>query len=323
MPVLRRSPEKELRELKVLCPHDGSEMSVVRRASTVPCGTCGRSYPFDRGILRLCEADDDFYEGAYKNRIAYFPKSEKWHDVWPLWIINSGYPWVVRGLVPAGQTVLDIGCAGGVEYFGRRYRMIGADLSGSSLRLAAESYELLLQADLARNIPVPCGAVDAVVSSFVWEHIPPDAKTDLLRECRRVLRPGGILIFLYDVENRNPLFRWMKKRNEALFLEQFIRKDGHYGYQTAEGNDRLFLAGGFRIVKEEYFERTFLQSPSVYGKLREWGGTAGWIGSIGSSLQKAPLYYAYAGLIRIVDSTVGRLLPKEWGRFAIAVCERT
>jgi hypothetical protein len=54
--------------------------------------------------------------------------------VWPLWLINSGYPWMVRHFVPPGATVVELGCAGGVRYFGQRYRMVGCDLSFSSLK---------------------------------------------------------------------------------------------------------------------------------------------------------------------------------------------
>ena len=42
------------------------------------------------------------------------------------------------------------------------------------------------------------GMIDAVVSTSVLEHIPPDQIERILRECRRVLRPGGIMSHLID-----------------------------------------------------------------------------------------------------------------------------
>lgn len=49
-----------------------------------------------------------------------------------------------------------------------------------------------LRADLTDQWPVETGAFDCVVAGEIIEHVPnPD---DFLRECRRVLRPGGTLV---------------------------------------------------------------------------------------------------------------------------------
>lgn len=47
--------------------------------------------------------------------------------------------------------------------------------------------------DLRHGVPFPDGLFDAVYHSHVLEHIPRRGAPDFLRECLRVLRPGGIL----------------------------------------------------------------------------------------------------------------------------------
>jgi hypothetical protein len=126
----------------------------------------------EEGVARLLDRPDDFYDGAYENQVRFLPHSEKpWH-VWPLWLINSGYAWTVRRFMPEGATVVELGCASGVRYFGKRYRMVGCDLSFSSLR-KLEMYECRVQADVGSCIPFPDHSVDPVVSAYFWEHISP------------------------------------------------------------------------------------------------------------------------------------------------------
>ena len=117
----------------LICPRDGVPLS--RASPGFRCSSCGAEVPVSDGVLRFLAGNtDEFYEGAYASETRYLPRSERpWHT-WPLWIINSGYPWMVRGLVPAGSRVLELGCAGGVRYFGTRFRMIGCDLSLASLQ---------------------------------------------------------------------------------------------------------------------------------------------------------------------------------------------
>lgn len=55
--------------------------------------------------------------------------------------------------------------------------------------------------DLRRGIPFPDGSADAVYSSHLVEHLPPDSLPRFLAEHRRVLKPGGIVrIVVPDLE---------------------------------------------------------------------------------------------------------------------------
>src|SRR5512141_2710308 len=98
----------------LICPADQS--GLIQTAEEWNCPECGRSYPVRRGVVKFLDTQDSFYEAAYLNQVHFLPASESWYRVWPVWLINNGYLWRVRNNVPAGATVLELGCAGGVAY---------------------------------------------------------------------------------------------------------------------------------------------------------------------------------------------------------------
>jgi SAM-dependent methyltransferase len=315
------SPGPTAVALPILCPDDRTVL-VTHSAATSHCPTCKRDYPVTRGVHRLLATTDPFYEDAYHNHTAYLPRGEALWQVWPLWLINSGYLWTVREHVAAARTVVELGCAGGVRYLGRRYRMIGCDVSASSLEALADVYETLLQVDALRSIPLCNESVDAVVSSCFWEHVPPERKLGLARECARVLRPGGKLVFLYDVETQNPLIERYKRRDAATYQRLFLDGDGHVGYESPEENCSVFEAAGLSVLEHRGLEKTPLQPASVYDKLAEFGGGLAPVFRLGRALGKQPLFYPYTGLLRLLDTAVGPRLPERWARIALVVCEK-
>lgn len=307
--------------LPLLCPEDRSVLRPQAHAA-LHCSTCNRHYPVEQGVVRLLDRADPFYEGSYHNHTAYLPRSEApWH-AWPLWLINSGYVWAVRQHVPPGQHVVELGCAGGVSYFGQRYRMIGCDVSAASLEALAHVYSTLLQVDALRGLPLPDQSVDAVVSSYFWEHVPPDRKLGLARECARVLRPGGQLVFLYDVETENPLIAHYRRRDPATYRRQFLERDGHVGYETPDQNRSTFEAAGLSVLAHRGLEKTPLQPASVYDKLAAFGGRLGPLFARGRALGRSPLFYPYTAILRALDTAVAPHLPERWARIALVVCEK-
>jgi len=308
-------------KVPIICPHDGAAL-LSNDSTLYRCPVCNSEYPVEGGVLRLLDKEDEFYEGAYENQTTFLPRSERpWH-IWPLWLVNSGYPWRVRRHVPEGSLVVELGCASGVRYFGKRYSMVGCDLSFKSLRNLDGVYGCLVQADAAACIPLPDQTVDAVVSSYFWEHIPPDIKPRMLAECYRILRPGGKIIFLYDLETSNPLIDHYKQVDPKLYNRLFIEGDGHFGYQSPEKNLALFRTAGFQVLKHRGMEKTVFQSPSAYTKLANFGRLAqllfGWTKALGRS----PWFYLYTGFMRLIDSIVCPILPKDWARIDLVVCKK-
>lgn len=99
------------------------------------------------------------------------------------------------GPVPPTPVIADVGCSTGylledVRAAHPGATLIGVDLIGAGLVKAHRFVPSarLLRAD-ACDLPVADGAVDAVVSANLLEHVPDDGKA--LREFARILRPGG------------------------------------------------------------------------------------------------------------------------------------
>ncbi|RUQ38283.1 MAG: class I SAM-dependent methyltransferase [Candidatus Competibacteraceae bacterium] len=294
---------------QLICPHDKATLQA--HAGYYHCPDCQRRYPLIDGVVCTLDKPDAFYEGAYGNQTHFLPRSEKpWH-VWPLWLINSGYVWAVRKAVPAGATVVELGCAGGVRYFGQCYRMIGCDLSWAALK-SLDFYPTRIQADAAACIALPDASVDAVVSSYFWEHIPPDIKPNILKECRRILKPGGKLVFLYDVETANPLIGKYKAQNPALYRKLFIEGDGHFGYQWPAENIALFKTAGFQILEHRGLDKTWIQAPSTYSKLAQFAG-GGYLKPL-AALGSTRGFYVWTGFMRLVDTLICPWLPERWAR---------
>ena len=305
----------------LICPEDGAPLRPGDGAAHYRCSRCEARYPVENGVVRFLSDTDSFYEGRYLNTIRFIPRHESALYAWPLWQIDSGYIWAARAHVPAGGTVVEVGCASGIAYFAHRYRVIGVDLSFASLARIAGLYDTCLQADSTRALPLPDGSIDGVFSSFVWEHISPDLKPRALEQFARVLRPGGKLVFLYDVESDGPLFRYMKRRDRDLYREVLIDREGHAGWQTPDENRALFEGHGFKVLEHRGKEKLLI-APAMYDKLREFGGWMRPLAELGCRFRSAPGYYVYNGFIRILDETLCRVLPDRWSRVMVTVCEK-
>jgi len=118
--------------------------------------------------------------------------------------LGCGNPTAIAALQP-GQTVLDLGCGGGLDCFlaarqvGPTGEVIGLDMTEAMLTLARRNKAALGEA--AANvrfihgqieaIPLPDASVDVIISNCVI-NLSPD-KDAVLREAFRVLRTGGYL----------------------------------------------------------------------------------------------------------------------------------
>ncbi len=106
------------------------------------------------------------------------------------------YERLIRERLTPGTRVLDLGCGrGGVlEQLGDAVaRPIGFDPDWRSLR-EHRLPGLSRAAAVADQLPLRDACIDLVVCSWVFEHLADPGR--VLAEVRRVLRPGGSLIFL-------------------------------------------------------------------------------------------------------------------------------
>ncbi|MGH7607134.1 MAG: class I SAM-dependent methyltransferase [Gemmatimonadales bacterium] len=92
---------------------------------------------------------------------------------------------------PGCRTVLDIPCGEGAlcaRLLALGLRVHGADL----LARRAPADVSFVRADMNGRLPFPDGAFDAVACVDGIEHL--ERPFDFVRECRRVIRPGGMLV---------------------------------------------------------------------------------------------------------------------------------
>ncbi len=304
--------------LRLICPQDRSPLT--RAGNSLRCPVCSRDYPVDGVQVDFLGQDDPFYEGAFNNEVRYVPASANILHQLPLWLITNGYLWAIRKALKPGAIVVELGCAGGVAWLGKQYRMTGVDVTRQGLAMAARKYSLCVRSSSLK--PIPDQSVDAVVSSYFWEHMSATDKDAILTEIIRILKPGGHVVFIYDVETHNPLISWLRARDPKRYQALFLDADGHIGYQTLAQNEDLFRAHGLTITASNALERTPLQSTSVYLKMKQWEGSARWLGRLLSLVDRRPFLLPYQAFLRVIDETVGRLFPAAWGRMAITVAQK-
>ena len=153
-----------------------------------------------------------------------------------------------------GRRVLDVGCGAGTDLvrFAKGGAVVsGIDLSASAIALARQNFaQQGLEADLregdGEHLPYPDGTFDLVFAHGVVQYTPDGVA--LVRECRRVLEPGGEAVF--QVYNRvswlNALSKLMKvplEHEDAPVLGR---------YSAAEFRSMLDGFRDIRIVEERF-----------------------------------------------------------------------
>lgn len=108
--------------------------------------------------------------------------------------------------VRAGMRVADIGIGTGAfaEIFAVQGAAVtGVDISPRMLALCGERHPQwrLLAGDFL-HLPLPDASQDLVVSSFAFHHLPDPEREAALRECLRILAPGGSFL-LVDIMFRD------------------------------------------------------------------------------------------------------------------------
>lgn len=125
--------------------------------------------------------------------------------------------------------ILDVACGAG--YGTALLGAVGVDLSPAALQAARDETNRLIRCDALR-LPFG-GTFDAVVSFETVEHVADPER--FVEECRRVLRPGGVL--LMSTPNRELWSPRTSKPVAAHHVREFSRKEF------------LALLGGFGDVE--------------------------------------------------------------------------
>jgi len=299
---------------KLICPKTHKKLFLSDNGKFYQTDDGKIKYPIEQGVIRFLDQNDDFYEGAYTATVKWMPKSEKWYHTWLLKFLQSGFLWLVNKNVKKDGYILELGCGGGVSYFGEKFNMIGLDLSFKSLLHVPEKYIIKAQADAAA-LPLSDASLDAIISSCFWEHIQVSQKEKMLKEFNRVLKQNGKIIFMYDVVNDNCIINLIKRINMNYYTEEFLIKDGHYGYQTWIENEKLFIENGFKIIEHIGIEKTILQTPSVYMKLLRMSPKFRYLyAALNWSYKNRLLHFIHILLVALFDKTYGKFISMSKAR---------
>jgi 2-polyprenyl-3-methyl-5-hydroxy-6-metoxy-1,4-benzoquinol methylase len=152
------------------------------------------------------------------------------------------------GRLPSSR-ILDLGCSGGL--FAERARAAGHHVTGvDSVEIPGvrDRTDRFLLADLEQGIPAEVGGrYDVVIAGDVIEHLARPA--NVLRDIRRVLRPGGQL--LLSVPNFG---HWYPRARVATGLFGYDRRgildNTHLRFFTRSTLRRTVRAAGFDIIEE-------------------------------------------------------------------------
>lgn len=160
-------------------------------------------------------------------------------------------------LPPAPGRILDVPCGTGVytqHLAGRGYDVVAADASQPMLDITGQRRTgATTQLCSIHDLPFADGAFDATLTLRLFSHFNRPEIAQALRELRRVIRPGGRVVF--------DSFRWTPRRWPVL--RRFVAQSYIYEIAPAEV-EILIREAGLRVVGAE---TRYLFSPIWQRKL--------------------------------------------------------
>lgn len=153
-------------------------------------------------------------------------------------------------------TVVDIGCERGLMKrlcrFDAAVKWIGLDRNLTRPSLLNTEYDKLLDCDFDQRLPLPDNIADIVVCLHVLEHLPRPEFT--VSQCRRILRPGGLLLIGTPV---SPKFI-------ALLREKYFRSELAKGKRKKGKHINCFWPHRLKNMARQFGFRTELLSGAYF-----------------------------------------------------------
>ncbi len=177
----------------------------------------------------------------------------------------------------AGRDVLDIACGTGWGWidFGCPRSIAGIDVSEGALQ-EGRRLGFIHRAAAAQmeSLPFRTGSFDVVTCLEAIEHVPARAAGEFLAECRRVLRPGGILVLSTplrkgDRHSGNPwhFVEYSEQEIRSLLDPCFDCLDSRI---DADGDLPIFLYAGKLKPRPEATPRVRWSRSRLHEEAAEW-----------------------------------------------------
>ncbi|KAJ1423662.1 S-adenosyl-L-methionine-dependent methyltransferase [Sesbania bispinosa] len=257
--------------------------------TTKPCCFCGRRHFLEAATLgttlfpiqpsRATNSDSDYTDSLNK----FHPPKPDWYQEFYAWVLNSAMkPYeaevaqyksqVFSNLKGKALKILEIGIGTGpnLSYYSNDsdVQVVGIDpnpkmekyarSSAASAGLPPSNFEFIHA--VGEAIPLSDASVDAVVGTLVLCSVKDVDMT--LKEIRRVLRPGGLYVFVEHVAAKDGTF--LKFLQRVLDpLQQTVSDGCHLSRET--GNN--ICRAGFSNVELDtaFLSNAAFVNPHVYG----------------------------------------------------------
>ncbi|HEY8439793.1 MAG TPA: methyltransferase domain-containing protein [Candidatus Limnocylindrales bacterium] len=147
-------------------------------------------------------------------------------------------------LIPRDADVLELGCGAGIPMtrtLARGRRLTGVDISATQIGLARANVRsaTFLHADMT-TLELPAASFDAVVAFYSLTHVPREELGGLLGRIRDWLRPGGVFVASFGVED-----------DPGGIEAGWLGVDMYFSQFSARVNRRLVASAGFEIESAE------------------------------------------------------------------------
>ena len=231
----------------LICPdcHTAVLCDVKDGQGSLACSKGHGPWPVENGVARFIEGKVP-HDGRW---MATYREPRGWGLI--QWLRRRDGQWRIPSLLRpmlarSGQhplDIVDLGCGGGWEFLTTFGCVTGVDYGAEALADAASIYGRVIRSPVER-LPLADRSVDAVVSVWMFEHLREQQFVATLREVRRVLRPGGRLIFVADLDSSKPILRWAKQFPEE-YVRHHIENVGHHGLRSLVFTKFLLQREGF------------------------------------------------------------------------------
>lgn len=179
------------------------------------------------------------------------------------YIFQPAVAWYGERFFPPTGTFIEMGC--GTAYSSARLpkqqrTLVGLDFSARALECARNEgrMDALLQADIFA-IPCRSDSVDGIWKLGVMEHFSASEIDDCLREFRRILKPGGVVVLFWPTERNSS--RWILGPLEKIISSwrgsEFTFFPGEISRLRSKQQARSLMEGaGFKAAARDFNWRT-------------------------------------------------------------------